>query len=25
MLSEFEQVEASFGVEKAADLRKACR
>lgn len=25
MLSEFEQIEASFGVEKAADLRKACR
>lgn len=25
MLSEFEQIEASFGVEKAADLKKACR
>lgn len=25
MLSEFEQIEASFGAEKAADLRKACR
>jgi hypothetical protein len=25
MLSEFEQVEATFGAEKAADLRKACR
>ena len=25
MLSEFEQVEATFGTEKAADLRKACR
>lgn len=25
MLGEFEQVEANFGVDKAADLRKACR
>ncbi|PVE22388.1 hypothetical protein DC522_21675 [Microvirga sp. KLBC 81] len=25
MLSEFEQVEATFGAEKATDLRKACR
>lgn len=25
MLSEFEQIEASYGAEKAADLRKACR
>ncbi len=25
MLSEFDQIEATFGAEKAADLRKACR
>lgn len=25
MLSEFEQIEATFGVERTADLRKACR
>ena len=25
MLSEFDQIEATFGTEKAADLRKACR
>ncbi|CDZ55631.1 DUF4194 domain-containing protein [Neorhizobium galegae] len=25
MLSEFEQVEATYGIDKAADLRKACR
>lgn len=25
MLCEFEQIEAAFGIEKAADLRKACR
>ncbi len=25
MLSEFEQIEATFGTEKAADLRKSCR
>ena len=25
MLGEFEQIEAAFGIEKAADLRKACR